>query len=203
MSVGTRPGGQQADEDDRSPEVVESDTTAEDGSARDSQSAPGLTRDDVFDILRNSRRRSVISYLLETGGSATVTELTEHIASQEYDVEVDDLTSEQYKRVYTALHQCHLPRLEKFDVVHTDADDETVVLDDAVARLRGYLHQSNGFIVRVEVTVAAVVATLVVAGVVGFGPLGSVSVVWWSVLTVAALLGVAVLQLYGTRRSNW
>lgn len=101
-------------------------------------SATDLTDSEVYDVLRSSRRREVIAYLLRQGG-APVREVTDHVAAEEYDVEPDEVSSEQRKRVYTALCQCHLLRLDEFGVVAFDEDEKYVALADVPDRVARYL----------------------------------------------------------------
>lgn len=161
--------------------------------------AAELSVDEVFDILRNSRRRQVLSYLLENGERASVKELTRYVASEEYDVAAEDVTSEQHKRVYTALHQCHLERLDEYSVVDFDTDVKQVSLDNAAPQVEPYLDHDDGTrAARVELVTATTVASLVTVGVVGVGPFGAVSVTAWALLTVVALVGLAIFRLNGT-----
>jgi hypothetical protein len=80
-----------------------------------------LTASAVFDLLSNNRRRCVIHFLLEEPES-TVRELSRHVAAWEYDVKLSDVTGKQRKRVYTGLHQTHLPRLDDYGVLEYDSN---------------------------------------------------------------------------------
>lgn len=155
-----------------------------------------LTDGEIYDVLRNSRRRAALSYLLEQGG-ASVREVTTHVAATEYDVAPEAVSPAQRKRVYTALSQCHLPRLDEFGVVDFDEDEKTVELDDVPVTMAAYLRGGTGGDAdRVELAVAWTVAALAILGVLGVGPFGQVPVVVWALLTVAGLSSVALRQLY-------
>ena len=69
----------------------------------------------------------------------TPTELAEEVAAIENDVEVDDLTYKQRKRVYVSLHQTHLPRLAEAGVVHYDKDEGIVRLTENADVIDSYL----------------------------------------------------------------
>src|SRR6056297_2742000 len=71
----------------------------------------GPSRDEVFTALSNRRRRNVITYLKQHDDDARVRDIAEQLAAWENDVEVPKVTYKQRKRVYTALHQSHLPKL--------------------------------------------------------------------------------------------
>lgn len=88
---------------------------------------PGeISRDLVFEILSSARRRMILYYLRQHGGHATVNELADQIAAWENEVEPEDLSSQQRKRVYVSLYQTHLPKLSEAEIVDYD-DDEGVV----------------------------------------------------------------------------
>lgn len=79
-----------------------------------------LSLDIVFDIAKNERRRLVLRYLRDHEGPVQLGELAEHIAALENDKEVRMLTSEERKRVYVGLYQCHLPKMDGAGVVNFD-----------------------------------------------------------------------------------
>jgi hypothetical protein len=92
-----------------------------------------LSLSTTFELLKNRRRRDTISYLLEHEGRSTLSDLAEHIAALENGIEVVQLSSDQRKRVYIGLYQCHLPKLDKAGVIDFDKNRGTVVLREAVA----------------------------------------------------------------------
>lgn len=156
---------------------------------------PGLSKDEAFDVLRNSRRRSVISCLRAHGQAMSVKEVTRCVASEEYDVPVEELTAKQTKRVYTGLYQCHLERMDEIGVIDFDKDDNTVSLSEAAADLEPYYNDGVDP-ARAELAVAAVVALVVTLGSIGVGPFGAIPIQWLAVLTTVTLLGLALFQLY-------
>lgn len=156
-----------------------------------------LSESDVFDILRNSRRRAVIAHLRQHDGQASLEDVTEHVAATEYDVDAEEVSSAQYKCVYTGLYQCHLPRLEKFDVVDFDKEDKSVRLAENASRVESYLYRGDTpDAVRFELAGATVVSGLTVLGATGIGPFGLVPVAGWAVLIAVALFGFALFHLY-------
>ena len=109
-----------------------------------SQQNHDLTKDDVLDLLSNSRRRYVIYYLEQWDGSATLNELAYNIASQETGVPVDDLSEDDKRRVYISLYQTHLPKLDLYDLVDYDKDDRTVVLTEHAKDIGDYFFPDRG-----------------------------------------------------------
>lgn len=158
-----------------------------------------LSDSEIFDILRNGRRRAVIS-LLREHGELSVPTLTRHVAAEEYGVDMEDLSPDQHKRVYTGLYQCHLPRLDDAGVVSFDKDRKTVRLEDNSTQVERYLdHGDDTRTARAEIVGALLVAAIVTLGMVGVGPLAQVPPVAWAIATVVALLGFAGYQLYAAR----
>lgn len=98
-----------------------------------------LSKDTLFEIVKNQRRRDVLSYLKRRNGEATLGELAEHIAAKENGVEVGALSSSQRKRVYIGLYQSHLPKLADTGVVDFDKGRGDVRLRPAATQLDAYL----------------------------------------------------------------
>lgn len=154
-----------------------------------------ISKQDVFRILRNHRRRIVLEYLLENGDAADISELTAHVASEEYDIDVTDVSTEQHKRVYTALYQLHLPKMDEFGLIDLDKESGTVGLGEMAQTVEQYLPRDDQTqSVHVEVIVAGITVPLVTLGVLGVGPLGGVPFFLWTALTILALLGLGIRQ---------
>lgn len=98
-----------------------------------------LPLDQVFEILRNKRRREVLTYLNQHGGRATLSDLAEHVAAIENDTTVQALSSSQRKRVYVGLYQCHFPKMDDMDIVDFDQNRGHVRLSDNAAQVEDYL----------------------------------------------------------------
>ncbi|RDI72888.1 DUF7344 domain-containing protein [Halopelagius longus] len=99
-----------------------------------------LTKDDIFSMLSNRRRRLVLHHLHRQSGTASVRELSQQVAAWENGVPTEELTYKQRKRVYTSLHQTHLPKLDDTGVVVYDRDRGTVELTERASQLEPYLH---------------------------------------------------------------
>lgn len=98
-----------------------------------------LSKDVIFEVLKNRRRRDVLEYLQSSDGPVTMSELAERIAAWENDVSVSALNSTQRKRVYVALYQTHLPKMDDVGVIDYDSDRGTVELSENADLLRMYL----------------------------------------------------------------
>lgn len=108
-------------------------------SKRDSVEATELSKDEIFDVLSNHRRRRTLHYLRRHGGAASIGDLSETIAARENDASVEAITSDERKRVYTSLQQFHLPKMNKRGIIEYDRRAGTVELDDAMANVNVYL----------------------------------------------------------------
>jgi DNA-binding transcriptional ArsR family regulator len=102
---------------------------------------PMLSLDQVFEILKNERRREVMSYLRTNGGEATLSDLAEHIAALENDTTVRQISSSQRKRVYVGLYQCHLPKMNDMEIIDFEKNRGTVRLGPNASLLAPYLTQ--------------------------------------------------------------
>jgi DNA-binding transcriptional ArsR family regulator len=119
--------------------------SAQEPRRRERSQSDGLSEDDVFSMLSNQRRRYVIAYLDRTeGAEVSLGDLAERIAAWENDVDVAELTYKQRKRVYTSLHQTHLPKLDEAGVVDYDRDRGTITAAERAPDLDAYLSTVGG-----------------------------------------------------------
>lgn len=115
--------------------------TVEEESAEAGETGYELPLDQLFEILKNSRRRETIRYLHENGGDATLSDLAEHIAAIENDTTIRAISSSQRKRVYVGLYQCHLPKMDDTDVVDFNQNRGTIELGPNADQLDAYLEE--------------------------------------------------------------
>lgn len=108
-------------------------------------SAPAdLSTEDVYDVLSNRRRRYAIHYLKQVGGPIDVSTLAEQVAAWENDKSVEELASQERKRVYISLYQSHLPTLEKRGLITYDAERKIVELTGPITDAEIYLEVVAG-----------------------------------------------------------
>lgn len=98
-----------------------------------------LSRDTIFSTLSNQRRRYVIHYLKQHPEQVRIRDLAEQIAAWENGIEINELTYKQRKRVYTSLHQTHLPKMDDCGIVEYDRDRGHITLTPTSAELDVYL----------------------------------------------------------------
>ncbi len=101
----------------------------------------GLERDEIFEILSNQRRRYILHYLKQqqAGHEADLREIVDQVAAWENNTSIQELDSTRRKRVYTAVRQSHLPKLDDTGVVDYDQQRGEVVLTDAARDVEVYL----------------------------------------------------------------
>lgn len=76
-----------------------------------------FSKDDIFHILQNERRRNVLRFLADVEGQVEMRDVAEQVAAWEHDTTLESLTSVERQRVYIALYQSHLPKLDKMGVI--------------------------------------------------------------------------------------
>lgn len=160
-----------------------------------------LSREEVFEIFSNRRRRYALHYLKRRDDeNVPLGELAEYVAAWENDKPVDGLTADERKRVLTALRQYHLPKMEDCAFVEFDQMRGTVRLEEPVAELDVYLDVVPGpdvpwgtyYLLLSGLATAAVTAAW--AGVAPFGDVPALALTTGIVVAffVSALVHAAV-----------
>lgn len=109
---------------------------------QDAEDPEPLSLDVMFELLKNKRRRDLLRYLEEQEDVVTMSDLAEHVAAIENEIPESHLSSQQRKRVYVALYQCHLPILDRADVVKFNKARGIIERTPRADQLRPYLEQS-------------------------------------------------------------
>ncbi|QSG11724.1 putative trancriptional regulator, ArsR family [Halapricum desulfuricans] len=111
----------------------------EDAGVETDADAEALSLDTIFDALKNARRRRALRYLDAADEQLEIGDLAERIAADENDKTTDEISYAERKRVYVALYQCHLPKLDDMDIVSYDKSRGMVTLRERAAQLQPYL----------------------------------------------------------------
>lgn len=123
----------------------ESDAADADGSEQESveteaeQAPESLSLDTIFEILKNQRRRYVLQYLRETEGGAQLNELADQVAAWENDKPVGLISSNERKRVYVGLYQCHLTKMDDSGVINFDQYRGSIEVRPQIEQLYEYI----------------------------------------------------------------
>lgn len=119
---GSPPGNSEPESRTRSrPEAREGDDQSADASEHSQRTdAQSLDIGTVFDVLQNRRRRDVLWHLSTVSERVSISDLAESIAAWECGKPVEQLTTEERKRVYISLYQGHLPKMTDVGAVTYD-----------------------------------------------------------------------------------
>jgi hypothetical protein len=123
----------------------ESDAAGADGSKQESveteteQTPESLSLDTIFEILKNQRRRYVLQYLREAEGGVQLNELADQVAAWENDKPVGLVSSNERKRVYVGLYQCHLTKMDDSGVIDFDQYRGSIEVRPQIQQLYEYI----------------------------------------------------------------
>jgi DNA-binding transcriptional ArsR family regulator len=102
-----------------------------------------LSRDVMFTVLSNPRRRDVLRLLRDSEEPTGISDLAERIAAWETDTTMAEITYKERKRVYTSLHQTHLPALEDAGLIEAVRSWEGITLTPRAEELDAYLDDAE------------------------------------------------------------
>lgn len=179
-------------------EVIQLD----DPGADPEQDTSSVTRDDVFEMLSNRRRRYVLHYL-QASEETDLSTLAEQVAAWEHGLDVSELSADERKNVYTSLQQFHLPKLAETDIITFDKRSGHVELTDAASKLDIYLEVVDERDIPWSVYYlgfSLLGVTMVGPSLLGFGPLATVPAVGWTVFLLAALVVTSISHFVLSRR---
>lgn len=172
-------------------------------SVTSSSGAERLSKDVIFELLKNRRRREVLTYLLDREETVTLGELAEQIAAWENDTSVNALSSDQRKRVYVALYQTHLPKMDDAGIIDYDQDRGLITLSDNADLLMMYLdtdsHKQDRWD-RWYAALSVVGAVVIVAGALGVPPASFVSTTVLATAVVVAFLLLSAVHVMVNHR---
>ncbi|MDQ2051486.1 hypothetical protein RBH26_13460 [Natronolimnohabitans sp. A-GB9] len=122
-----------------SEEQGEQEMTDADGSPDEGDS---LSKDEIFHLLQNERRRLVLRYLRGTDEPVRMRDVAEQVAAWEHDTTVEELTSKQRQRVYIPLYQSHLSKLDEAGLIEYQKNRGIVERKSLADRVDQYLQDS-------------------------------------------------------------
>jgi hypothetical protein len=101
----------------------------------------GLSQEEIFEILSNTRRRYVLQYIKQRPDTDTfgLREIVSQVAAWENDKPVETVETNERKTVYTSLMQTHLPRLDEFGVISYDRQRSEITATDSLERVQVYM----------------------------------------------------------------
>ncbi|MFC6988832.1 DUF308 domain-containing protein [Haloplanus sp. GCM10025708] len=160
------------------------------------------TEHEIFDIIANRRRRYALRALAGSNSGISLGALAERVAARENGTTVDRVSTDERKRVYTALQQSHIPKMERTGVVRFDQETARVVPTTYLDAVDQYLDAGgagtrrwNRYYLALALVAGGVVAACA-AGVAPFTTLG------WFALSVVALSVIALAHTYSARSTG-
>lgn len=171
-----------------------------------SDNASSLPRDEVFEVLSNARRRCALQYLKQQDDRRVeLRELVDHVTAWENDTTTAEIDSAERKRVYTALRQNHLPKLDDAGIIEYEHMRGEVELTEDAREVQMYLE----FVPHNDIPwseyylgLSAVGAALVAAVWVGVYPFGELSGLGLSVILIALFAVSAAVHTYDAARNR-
>lgn len=128
----------------------------------------GLSLNDRFEILQNERRRFVLKCLSSSDGTVNLGTLADRIAAVENDTTVEAISSSERKRVYIALYQFHLPKMDRMGVIEYDKNRGDIAVTpngQSLYREHEVEQSQDGYLDRFDIVVY-VLGVVAVVGVV-------------------------------------
>lgn len=162
-----------------------------------------LTKGTIFDILSNDRRRHVLHHLRQQERPVEMRELSRKVAAWENEVSAEQISFDQRKRVYTALQQAHLPKMDDADIVDYDSRQGVVELSRNAEDLDVYLD----VVPRKEIPwseyylgLGVISCVLIAATWLGAPPFGTLSGLFWAFVIAAAVTASGVVHVHRSRK---
>ena len=165
--------------------------------------ARDLSRDEIFEVLSNRRRRFAIHHLQQHETETTLGSLVEHVAAWENDRPIEAVSAEERRRVYTSLQQFHLPKMDEKGIVDFDEQTGLVELDEAVEDVDIYLEVTEKHDLPWSVYylgLAAISSIFVTLSWSGVPPFRHIPNAGWVVFLLTTLALFALAHIVLTRR---
>lgn len=104
-----------------------------------------VSEDELFEVLANQRRRFAVHLLKKREDDAiAIGDMAEQIAAWENGIDAAEITGNERKRVYTALQQSHLPKMDDAGVVEFNKDRGIVEPTPALTNVDLYMDVVEG-----------------------------------------------------------
>ncbi|AXR78933.1 DUF7344 domain-containing protein [Natrarchaeobaculum sulfurireducens] len=163
---------------------------------------PELTKGDVFEVLRNQRRRYVLHYLKRDDRPVELGDLAQQVAAWEYETTTEEVTSAQRKRVYTTLQQTHLPKMDEVGILTFDSDHGVIQATDRTHDISVYLEIVPGheFAWReLYLSLGAISCALAAALWLEIDPFTALSDLTWMGIVAVTFTATAAAHIYYER----
>jgi len=177
------------------------DSSTADGDEDDAPDEP-LSKGEIFEVLRNQRRRYVVQYLKQDDRPVELGDLAQQVAAWEYETTLEGVTPEQRKRVYTTLQQTHLPKMDSTGILRFDSDEGRIESTDRTQDISVYLEIVPGreFAWReLYLSMGAISCALAASLWLEIYPLSHLSNLTWLFVVAGTFTFTAVAHIYYER----
>ncbi len=160
-----------------------------------------ISDDELYDVLANQRRRFAVHLLKREEETMEIGDMAEQIAAWENDVDMAEITGSDRKRVYTALQQSHLPKMDRAGVVDFNKDRGVVEPTVALQNIDLYMDVVEGKEIpwsEYYIGLSGVALALVAAVWVGAWPFTLLPPLAWTLAIVVAFMFSAIAHKYYT-----
>ncbi|ELZ01495.1 hypothetical protein C482_06964 [Natrialba chahannaoensis JCM 10990] len=167
-------------------------------------SQDGLTEDELFELLSNRRRRHILHTLITETEQVDIGTLSQEIAAEEDELAFDEVSSSDRKRVYTALQQSHLPKMDNAGVLEFNRDRGTVEATPALEDIEIYIDVVRGREIPWSdyyLGLTGIIAVVLGGATLGIGPFTFLPMSAWVAFVIVAL-GVSALSHRYYARQN-
>ena len=168
----------------------------------DQQSAPSLSRNEIYEILSNPRRRYSLHAIKNEDGTTELSDVAEQVAAWENDKPVSEITSSERHLAYSSIQQNHIPKLERAGIITHDSG--TIELTAEARDLDVYVDVVPGDSIpwaEYYLGLGAVSLGLVAAVWVGVFPESVPSLAWAAVIAVL-FTASAAFHVFQNREMN-
>ncbi|SER20439.1 DUF7344 domain-containing protein [Natrinema salaciae] len=164
-----------------------------------------LTEDELFELLANQRRRHIMHTLMQEDDRLDIGDLSQEIAAWEDDLAFEEVSSTDRKRVYTALQQSHLPKMDNAGVLEFDRDRGTIEPTPALEDVEIYMDVVRGRELPWSdyyLGLTALSAVLFVTTVLDLLPFSRLPSTAWGVFVIVSFAVSALAHRYYARRNR-
>mgnify|MGYP000022827904 CR=1 FL=1 len=161
-----------------------------------------LSRNEIYEILSNPRRRYALHAVKNKDGTAELSDLAEQVAAWENDKPVSEVTSSERHLAYSSIQQNHIPKLERAGIITHDTG--TIELTEEAHDLDVYVDVVPGDSIpwaEYYLGLGAVSLGLVAAVWVGVFPESVPSLAWAAVIAVL-FTASAAFHVFQNREMN-
>lgn len=163
-----------------------------------------LSRDRIFDILSSPRRRYVLHYLRTEQSPIQMTDLAEEVAAWENETTIEELSSQDRKRVYVSLYQTHVPKLAEAGLVNYDRDSGEVSMATNSSDIDPYImdEETEQPWYRYYLLLSVLGIGLAIGVVVGVPGLSAVGGAGVGILVATAFLVLTVIHYFSGEKNR-